>query len=420
MNKEELSVQKTHGRLKSRLDQTFKALQYPNYRLWFFGQMASLFGTWMQSTAQGYLIYQLTHSASYLGLVGFAGGVPTWIFMLYGGVISDRLPRRKLLIITQIAMMILAFILALLAATGTVQPWHIVLLAFLLGVVNAFDAPARMAFTLEMVSREDLGNAIALNSAMFNTATAIGPAVAGLAYASFGPAWCFVINGISFIAVIYALWKMQIQPLGQPARHGSTMEDLRDGLKYTLNHKTIRSLIFIVGLITLLGLSYGTLIPEWAVNILKGDATTNGLLQSARGLGSLFGALMIASLGRFRFRGRVLTAGTFAFPLTLIAFSYVRWLPLSLIILVISGWSAMMILNMCNTLVQSIVPDMLRGRVMALYSLVFMGVMPLGSLLFGGLADWIGSPHTILLTAGVTLLAALFFWVALPQVRNLE
>ena len=196
-----------------RLDRTFAALKYPNYRLWFAGQLASLVGTWMQSTAQGFLIFQLTDSPAYLGLVEFVSDIPSWVFMLYGGVIADRMPRRTLLVITQTAMLVLAFILAALTFAGLVQPWQIVLLAFLLGVAHAFDTPARQAFVLEMIEREDLGNAIALNATMFQSAVVVGPAVAGITYALLGPAWCFTINGISFIAVIVALLKMRLPPM---------------------------------------------------------------------------------------------------------------------------------------------------------------------------------------------------------------
>jgi len=207
--------------------QTFAALKYPNYRLWFWGQMVSLFGTWMQSTAQGFLVFQLTHSPAYLGYVGFAAGLPSWLFMLYAGVIADRMSRRTLLVITQTCMMVLAFIIAGLTFLGLVQPWHILVLALILGVANAFDAPARMAFVLEMVEREDLTNAIALNSAMFNSALVVGPAVAGITYAAFGPAWCFTINGFSFIAVIAALLAMRLRPQVVARRRASALTDLK-------------------------------------------------------------------------------------------------------------------------------------------------------------------------------------------------
>jgi len=400
--------------------QTFTALKYPNYRKWFIGQTASLMGTWMQSTAQGFLVFQLTQSTAYLGLVGFMGGIPSWLFMLYGGVVSDRMSRRKLMVITQTSMLVLAFILAGLVASRLIQPWHILVLAFLLGVANAFDAPARQAFTLEMVDREDLGNAIALNSAMFNTATAVGPAIAGLSYASLGPAWCFTINGLSFVAVIVALLMMQLKPTIIPPRRGSTLDDLREGLGYAVKHNAIRSLIIIVGLTALLGISFSTLIPEWAVDILHGNATTNGLLQSARGVGSLAGALMIASLGRFKYRGKLIAIGSFILPVMLVAFALTRWTPLALVLLLAVGWSTMIQLNLCNALVQTLVPDQLRGRVMGIYSLIFMGVFPIGALLFGSLAQAFGSPATVITGALALMGFAILFWFKMPIIRRLE
>jgi len=221
---------------------TFAALKHRNYRLWFWGQMVSLFGTWMQITAQGFLIYQLTKSSAYLGYVGFASGVPSWLFMMYGGVVADRVSKRKLLIITQSIMMILAFVLATLVFTGTVQAWHILLLAFGLGSTNAFDAPARLAFVSEMVNREDLTNAVALNATMFNTALIIGPAIAGVIYYAFGPGWCFAVNGISFIAVIIALAAMHLLPGTGTSQHASTFSSLKEGLTmYVINRSFVRS-----------------------------------------------------------------------------------------------------------------------------------------------------------------------------------
>ncbi len=402
------------------LRQTFAALKYRNYRLWFIGQLVSLVGTWMQSTAQGYLVYQLTNSPAYLGYVGFAAGIPSWLFMLYAGVVADRMSRRTLLIITQTAMMILAFILAGLTFAGRVQPWHIVTLAFGLGIANAFDAPARQAFVLEMVDREDLTNAIALNSTMFNSATVIGPAVAGLTYAALGPAWCFTINGISFIAVIIALLLMRLKPMIAQERTTSPLEDLKEGLAYVLRHPIIRTVIAVVAVTSLFGMAYVTLIPAWAVDVLGGDATTNGLLQSARGVGALMGALMIASLGRFRFKGRLLTLGSFVFPSLLLLYALIRHLALSLLALVGIGWGFMILFNMANTIVQTQVSDALRGRVMAVYTLTFFGLMPVGALLAGQVAQAVGAPATVILTALISLAFALVIWLRVPQLRAIE
>jgi MFS family permease len=402
------------------LNQTFAALKYSNYRLWFAGQLASLIGTWMQTTAQAFLVFELTHSPAYLGYVGFANGLPSWLFMLYGGVVSDRVSRRILLIITQTAMMILAVILAVVTFLNWVQPWHIIVLAFLLGVANAFDAPARQAFVLEMVDREDLSNAIALNSTMFNSATVVGPAIAGVTYALFGPAWCFTLNAISFLAVIVALQLMRLKPPAMRARRTSALYDLKEGLRYTASHAIIRMLIVVTAVISLFGMIYSTLMPAWAVSVLGGDAATNGWLASARGAGSLTGALMIASLGRFKFKGKLVTLGMFVFSVLLLVFAAVRWTPLALLVLVGIGWGFMLVFNLMNALIQTQVTDELRGRVMSIYSLVFFGVMPLGSLLGGAVAEWTSEPTTVVLSALITLSFAVFLWVRKPELRALE
>jgi len=399
---------------------TFAALKFPNYRLWFVGQLASLVGTWMQSTAQGYLVYQLTGSPAYLGYVGFANGIPFWIFSLIGGVACDRISRRKLLIITQTVAMILAFILAALVFTDVVRPWHIIVLAFLLGVNNAFDAPARQAFVSELVTREALGNGIALNASMFNLATAVGPAIAGLAYATLGPAWCFTINGISYLAVIIALAMMHFQPFVAPKRTQSTWSDVKEGLSYVLHNKTILLLIGMLGVTSLFGMSYATLIPAWAVEVLKGDATTNGWLQSVRGVGALVASLMIASLGTSARRGRLLTIGSFLFPASLIVFSFIRSLPWALFVLLGTGWAFMTFINLANNLVQHIVPDHLRGRVMSIYALIFLGMMPIGSMLGGSLAEAFGTPLAVIASASVALAFAIALFIGAPFIRKLR
>jgi MFS family permease len=403
-----------------KLRQAFTAFKYDNYRLWFWGQLISLFGSWMQITAQGFLIFELTDSPAYLGYLGFAAGVPTWVFMMYGGVIADRVSRRKLLMITQSVMMILALCLAVLTFYDLIQPWHIIIFAFCLGIATAFDAPARQAFVLELIDKEDLTNAIALNSTMFHSATAVGPALGGIIYAIFGPAWCFTINGISFLAVIIALFKMKLKPFVSPAIINSAAKDLKDGLKYVLGNRLTRTIILLVSLITIFGISYFTLLPAWAVTVLQGDATTNGILQSARGLGALAGALFIASLGRFRFKGKILTLGAFTFPLFLIIFSFIRILPLSLLVLICVGTSMMFVFNMANSIIQFIVPDELRGRVMSIYSLSFFGLMPIGSLLVGVIAEYTSEPFTIMVNAAILFLITFIIFMLIPQLRSVE
>jgi MFS family permease len=401
------------GRLRRR--NTFAALKYPNYRLWFTGQIVSLFGTWMQTTAQGFLVYTLTQSPAYLGYVGFAAGVPAWVLMLYGGVIADRVPKRALLIITQTSMMVFAFILAALTFLNIVQPWHVVALSFFLGVANAFDAPARQAFVSEMVDSEDLTNAIALNATMFNTALAVGPAVAGVTYAAFGPGWCFTINGLSFIAVIIALRKMKVQTTGSDVKRESMVRELMEGLRHVAAKPVIKILFVVLAVNQLFVFSLSTLIPAWSVSVLEGDATTNGFLYSFRGLGSLVGALGIASLGRFSYRGKLLTIGSFISSILLIVFALSRWLPASLLLMVGIGVGSIMVMNLANAMVQTMTPERLRGRVMGAYTWIFFGTMPLGALWAGSLADWTSLSETIIINGLLGLAAAVIVWKSFPK-----
>jgi MFS family permease len=397
----------------------FAALRHRNYRLWFMGQMISLVGTWMQIAAKGFLVFQLTHSAAYLGYVGFASGLPSWLFMLFGGVFADRFPRRKLLIATQSAMMVLAFVLAALTFTDVVRPWHVIIMAFGVGIANAFDAPARHSFVLEMVDREDLTNAIALNATMFNLGILIGPAAAGLIYAALGAGWCFALNGVSFVAVIAALAKMHLKPFVAKSEKTAPFDDFMEGIRYVLSHKMIQTLLCIAAVMSLFGTIYMTLIPAWAVRVLAGDATTNGWLLSARGLGALSGGVMIASLGRFKLKGRLLTLGMFFLPVMLIAFSCARWLPLSLIALIGIGWSFMVLFNTLNALIQTLVVDELRGRVVSIYTMCIFALMPLGALLAGWVAEAIGEPITVFLSAIISLAFAILVIIRVPLLHRL-
>ena len=378
----------------------------------------SLFGTWMQRTAQAYLIFDLTKSSIYLGYVGFAYGLPSWIFMLYGGAIADRFPRRSILLIAQISMMILAFILAGLTITGLVLPWHIVLLAFLLGCANAFDAPARQAFVIELVDSSDLTNAIALNSSMINSAMVIGPAVAGLTYAAFGPAWCFIINGITFIAVIVALLFMKLKAFTPVDKQVSIMLEIKDGLVFAVKKPIIRTLIINLGVLSLAGLGFVTLLPVWAVEILGGDATTNGYLHTARGIGALSGALLIAAIGQLYSKGKLFTVGTIVMPVFLLIFSFTRLLPASFITLIGVGWGFMVMVNLSNTIVQMNLTDNLRGRVMGIFTFTFFGLMPIGSLVNGALADLLGAARTIQINASILFVAAIMLILFFPFIRD--
>lgn len=400
------------------LQGTFAALHHYNYRTWFMGQLVSLVGTWMQTTAQGYLVYELTHSAAYLGYVGFAAGLPSWLFTLFGGVVADRISRRTLLLVTQSVMMVLAFTLAWLVYSAQIQPWHIVGLAFLLGIANAFDAPARQAFVVELVERQDLTNAIALNSTMFNLAAVVGPSVAGITYAALGPAWCFTLNGLSFLAVMVALLLIRVQPRPREQVRQSALEQLRQGFRYVAATRLTLMLILNMGVVALFGISIVTLLPAWSVKILHGDVTTNGLLLSARGAGALIGALMVATLGRPGVKGKLWTAGSFCMPLMLVSFALVRWLPVSILFLAAVGWSFMIQANTSNSMVQEAVPDDLRGRVMSIYMLTFFGGMPLGALWAGKMATYLSEPLIVMINSVILLAVAVLIWVRVPSLRR--
>jgi len=372
----------------------------------------------MQSTALGFLVFELTKSPAFLGLAGFAGGIPTWLFMLGAGVVADRAPRRRIMIYTQSASMLLALLAAGLVFTGAIRPWHIILLAFGMGTANAFDAPARQALVQDLVPFEDMTNAIALNSAMFNTSVALGPAVGGVIYALFGPAWCFFINAVSFVAVILALAKMKLPASVPRTRTTSLATDLKEGLRYTVREPVVRTIMGLVAVISLFGFSFVTLIPAWTVNILHGNATTNGLLVSARGLGSLVSALFIASLGRFHFRGKLLTAGSVAFPLAMILFAFVRGTMPAFLVVFASGFAIILVFNMANAVIQSLSPDHLRGRVMSIYGFMFFGTAPLGALMIGATAERIGEPPTVVIGSLIALLFSGLVWVLMPKLRK--
>jgi MFS family permease len=398
---------------------TFAAFRHRNYRLWFIGQLVSLIGTWMQATAQGYLLYTITGSAAYLGYIGFISGVPSWLFIIYGGLIADRMSRRKLLIITQSAMMILAFVLAGLVFLNWVQPWHILALAFLLGVANAFDTPARQSLVVDLVEREDMTNAIAFNATMFNAGLIIGPAVGAAIYALTGPGWCFLINGISFIAVIIALTLMRITPSAPKLRDGSAIEAIVEGFRYLRGNRLVLTLTISVFVVNIVGFGPINLLPAWAVNILKGDVTTNGLLLSVRGIGAVIGGLLIAATAGLGGRGKLWTASSILMPLTMLVFAASRNLYLSLFLMAVIGFTLVTMLNNSNAMVMTSVPDALRGRVMGMYSLMFMGGGPLGALLAGLFADRTNEPLTFYICAIGALIFAIVIWVSRPEVRKM-
>ena len=405
--------------LPGRVKRTFRALKHRNYRLWFIGQSLSLFGTWMQLTALGFLVFELTHSPAYLGLVGFAGGIPVLLLTPFGGVVADRISRRKILLATQISMMLLAFFLAGLTFAGMAEPWHIAILAFLLGIANAFDAPARQAFVVEMVSREDLTNAISLNGTMINLALVAGPALAGIAYAAAGPGWCFVLNAISFIAVIIALLLMRIPSTARPASRASALADLLEGFGYTRSNSAAVSILALIAMTSLFGMAFLTIIPAWAVDILGGDAGTNGLLQAVRGAGALVVALWVASHGDIRSKMKLLTLGAVATPLALIAFASTRSLELSLLFIFISGGANLVMVNMAFNLLQNVTSDRFRGRVMGINSLAFFGLQPIGALWIGLFAEYFSEPSAIMASALLFFVGIVLVWRLSPSLGRL-
>jgi len=398
----------------------FRSFQYRNYRLFFSGQSISLIGTWIQRIATPWLVYNLTGSAFLLGVVGFAGQIPTFVIAPFAGVLTDRWNRYHILIATQIAAMIQALILAFLYFTGTIEVWHILLLSIFLGIVNAFDIPARQSFVVEMVEKkEDLGNAIALNSSMVNGARLLGPSIAGMLIAFTGEGICFLLNGLSYLFVIISLLFMKIAPRKINNKNTSVFKELKEGFDYAIGFAPIKYIILLLGLVSLMGMPYTILMPVFAKEILHGSSHTFGFLMGASGLGALIGALYLASRKSVFGIGKIipLAAGIFGFGL--ITFSLSRFFLLSLMLMIITGLGMMLEMASSNTLLQTIVDDDKRGRVMSFYTMAFMGTAPFGSILAGGLANIIGTPNTILIGGISCILGALVFARKLPELRKM-
>lgn len=395
-----------------------RALRHRNYRLFYGGQFVSLSGSWMQSVAQAWLVYRMTGSAVLLGSVNFAGQIPVFLLAPLGGAAADRYPRRRILLATQAASMALALTLAALTLLGTVEVWHVFTLAALLGVVNAFDIPARQSFVVDMVGKEDLINAIALNSSMFNGARIVGPAVAGLVVAAVGEGWCFFGNGVSYVAVLASLLSMRVaRDAGRP-RSGSALERIREGFRFAARTGPVRALLLLLGLVSLTGMPYAVLMPIFADQILGGGAGGLGLLMGASGLGALLGALALAARRSVRGLGRWIAVASASFGASIILFSLSRSFWLSAALLVPAGFSMMVQMASSNTLIQSMVPDELRGRVMAVYSMMFMGMAPVGALLAGTLAGRLGAPLTVALGGAACVAGAGLFRLRLPLHRG--
>lgn len=408
-----------------------RALRHRNFQLFFGGQLISLIGTWMQTVAQSWLVYRLTGSGLLLGAVGFASQIPVFLVAPVGGITADRANRQRIVIATQTASMILAFILAALTLSGKVQVWHIFVLAALLGVVNAFDIPGRQSFLVDMVGKDDLMNAIALNSSMFNGARVIGPAVAGVLVARLGEGWCFFANAVSYIAVIAGLMMMRVHAPARVSAKTSPWEHIVEGFQFVSRTAPIRALLILLGLVSVTGMPYVVLMPIFADKILHNGgqefasligshdlgAVRLGILMGAAGVGALLGALTLAVRSGVKGLGRWVTVccAGFGVSLMLFAFSKSFWLSVGLLLPV--GYFIMLQMASSNTLIQVMVPDELRGRVMALYSMMFMGMAPVGALLGGALSDRLGAPMTVALGGLASLAGAWWFGVQLPKIR---
>ena len=395
-------------------------MQHRNFRLYFGGQLISMAGTWMQSVALGWVVYQLSHSDLMLGIVGFAAAIPVLPISPWAGVIVDRVSKRGLLVATQTAAMILAFVLSILAFTGTIQTWHVIVLAAALGAVNAFDGPGRQAFVVEMVGREDLTNAIALNSMMMNGARVVGPALGGLLLATVGAAWCFFINGLSFLAVIASLLMMRLSIRRTAPHTGSPWQQLLDGLHYVAAHREILGLLLLALIFSVFGISYSTILPAFADEILHSDATGLGALTSAIGLGAVVGAFLVARYGHRSRRGHWLTLALLAFPVLLALFAYSSGLPVALLLAFGLGIGFMLVFTNLNILLQTSVDDTMRGRVLALYTLTFFGFAPFGNLAIGALSQQWGISPTLLVSAVLTLILAVAVIAWAPHVRKMR
>jgi MFS family permease len=393
------------------------ALRNRNFRVFVMGQLVSLIGTWMQSVAQSWLVYRLTGSAVLLGTVGFASQIPIFLLSPLGGVVADRHERRRVLMLTQSTMMVLATALAVLTLLGQIQVWQVLVLASLLGIANGFDIPARQSFVIELVPRQDLPNAIAINSSMFNGARVVGPAIAGVVVSAVGAGWCFFGNAVSYIAVLAGLLSLTL-PAREPVdRRPSPFEDILEGFRFVAGTSPIRALLLLLGMVSMTGMPYAVLMPVMAQDVLHSGASGLGLLMGAAGIGALVGALALAWHNSLRGLGRWVGLGAVSFGTCLILFSLSRTFWLSVALLLPVGFSMLLQMSSTNTLIQSMVPDRLRGRVMSVYAMTFMGMAPLGALLAGAAAEVLGAPITIAIGGVVSILGGLVFLWRLPGLR---
>src|SRR5213082_585225 len=384
-------------------------MQHRNFQLFIAGQLISLIGTWMQTTAQLWLVYKLTGSAALLGVFGFASQVPMLFLSSIGGYVGDHYDRQRSVIATQTCSMILAFALAALTLTNVIREWEVIGIAFLVGIVNAFDVPIRQAFFIQMVGKEDLPNAIALNSSIFNGARVAGPAIAGFAIAWVGEGWCFFLNGLSFVAVIVALLMMRIERREIKPSTDSPLRSFVQGFRFAMSDLPMRSALLLLSVLSLFGLQYSVFMPIYAQDILKGNARTLGLLMSSAGIGAVLGALHFAARTNYKGLPRWIAATSTTTAIGLLIFSGARVFWLCVVVLFVVGFAATSQMAATNTLIQNRVPDELRSRVMAVYATMFMGVQPIGALIAGGVAKRIGAPHTLTVFGSLMLLGSLVF-----------
>jgi MFS family permease len=398
----------------------FRALAHRNYRLFFGGQSISLIGTWMQQIAINWLVFRLTHSALLLGTVGFTSRIPTFILAPIAGVFADRWNRHRIIVVTQILSMIQALFLAELVFNGTIAVWHIIVLSLSLGVINAVDIPTRQSFIIDLLeNKEDLGNAIALNSSMVNGARLVGPSLAGLLIAALGEGMCFLINGLSFIAVITSLLAMKITPKQQENKRTKILEGLRDGFFYVFGFAPIRSLLLLLALVSLMGMPYMVLMPVFAENILHGGPKALGFLLGTTGMGAITGSIYLASRKSVLGLGKIIMLSSTFFGIGLVIFSLSRVFWLSLLAMFVIGFGMMVQMASTNTVLQTIVQEDKRGRVMSFYTMAFMGMVPFGNILGGGLADYIGAPNTVMIGGFSCILGSLWFAKNLPSLREM-
>ena len=396
-----------------------RALRYRNYRLFFGGQIVSLVGTWITTTATSWLVYRLTGSAFLLGVVGFAGQFPAFLFGPFAGIFVDRWDRRRLLVATQTVSMLQSFALAALTLSGRITISQIILLSIVQGIVNAFDMPGRQAFVVQLIeSKADLGNAIALNSSMVNAARLIGPSIAGLVIAASSEGWCFFIDGVSYLAVIVALLNMRLARVTATARpRTGVMQQFLEGFNYAFGFRPVRSIILLLALVSLVGVPYSVLMPIFAASVFHGGPHALGFLMGASGCGALLGALWLAGRKSVIGLGRIIPIATALFGGGLIAFSFAPQLWWAIPCLVVAGFGFMVQMAASNTVIQTIVDDEKRGRVMSFYMMAFLGTAPFGSLMAGSLSSRIGAPHTLLLGGICCAVGAAWFARELPPIR---